>query len=57
MRNAGYEVCTFFDEDDFIKAVLENKTGKLKQPIVMNSSQRGTHIGRKLKKQFGGIKD
>lgn len=47
LRNAGYEVCTFFDEDDFIKAVLENKIGNLEQLIVMNSSQKGTHIGRK----------
>ena len=34
LRNAGYEVCTFFDEDDFIKAVLENKIGNLEQLIV-----------------------
>ena len=32
---------------DFIKAVLENKIGNLEQLIVMNSSQKGTHIGRK----------
>lgn len=30
----------FFDENEFIKAVLENKIGNLEQLIVMNSSQK-----------------
>ena len=49
IRNIGFEVTSYFDENDFIKDCISNnyfqRTGK--QVIVINTAQKGTAVGRK----------
>lgn len=49
LRNCGYEVSSYFDENDFLKDCITNDFYKSnnKQIIVINTAQKGTAIGRK----------
>lgn len=47
-KKLGYEVICFFNEKDFMDAILNNKIVRHnKQILVINSAQTGTYIGRK----------
>lgn len=49
LRNCGYETVCFIDEMDFIKSYVTNDYYQKdsKYPIVINTAQKGTAIGRK----------
>lgn len=47
-KKMGYEVLSYFNETDFISAVLQKQfDAKQKKILVINSAQTGTYIGRK----------
>lgn len=48
LKKLGYEVISYFNETDFIDAIINNKINRLRKKIlVINSAQIGTYIGRK----------
>lgn len=48
LKKLGYEVISYFNETDFIDAIINNKINRLREKIlVINSAQIGTYIGRK----------
>lgn len=48
LKKLGYEVISYFNETDFIDAIINNKINRLRKKIlVINSAQTGTYIGRK----------
>ena len=49
IRNIGFEVTSYFDENEFIKDCISNNYFKniRKQVIVINTAQKGTAVGRK----------
>ena len=49
LRNSGFETVCFIDEMDFIKNYITNNyyRNDSKYPIVINTAQKGTAIGRK----------
>lgn len=49
LRNSGFETVCFIDEMDFIKSYITNNYYRedSKYPIVINTAQKGTAIGRK----------
>ena len=49
LRNSGFETVCFIDEMDFIKGYITNNYYRedSKYPIVINTAQKGTAIGRK----------
>lgn len=48
LKKIGYEVISYFNETDFIDAIINNKINRLRKKIlVINSAQIGTYIGRK----------
>ena len=49
LRNCGFEVSSYFDENDFLKDCITNGFYKNegKQIIVINTAQKGTAVGRK----------
>lgn len=49
LKKQGFDIKCYFDEEDFIKECVLNNYFKSyhKKIIVLNSSQKGTHIGRK----------
>jgi len=49
LRNQGFEVISYFDENEFIQdCILQNYYRDIgKQVIVINTAQKGTAIGRK----------
>lgn len=47
-KKLGYEVLSYFNENDFMSAILEEKIDtNHKKIFVINSAQTGTYIGRK----------
>lgn len=47
-KKLGYEVLSYFSEQDFMSAVIENKIHtSYKKLLVINSAQTGKYIGRK----------
>lgn len=46
-QSCGFTVKEFFNEEDFISYVLKTSYKELSNIIVINSAQKGTHIGRK----------
>lgn len=49
IRNIGFEVSSYFDENEFIKDCISNNYFQNlgKQVIVINTAQKGTAVGRK----------
>lgn len=49
IRNIGFEVTSYFDENEFIKDCISNDFFRSsgKQIIVINTAQKGTAVGRK----------
>lgn len=49
LRNIGFEVSSYFDENEFIKDCISNDyyRNSGKQAIVINTAQKGTAVGRK----------
>lgn len=49
LRSNGFETACFIDEMDFIKSFITNSyyQEKSKYPVVINTAQKGTAIGRK----------
>lgn len=48
LKKLGYEVISYFNETDFIDAIINNKINRLRKKfLVINSAQTGTYIGRK----------
>jgi len=49
LRDCGFEVSSYFDENDFIGDCIERGCfrNNKKQTIVINSAQKGTAVGRK----------
>lgn len=49
LRNTGFEVSSYFDENEFIKDCISNEYFRNigKQVIVINTAQKGTAVGRK----------
>ena len=48
LKKLGYEVVSYFNESDFMDAILHNRLQrKNKNILVINSAQKGTYIGRK----------
>lgn len=46
-QSCGFLVREFFNEEDFIAYALKESSQELANIIVINSAQKGTHIGRK----------
>ena len=46
-KNIGFSVIEFFNEEDFIQYALKITKKQRECLIVINSAQKGTHIGRK----------
>lgn len=48
LKKLGYEVVSYFNETDFMNAIITNRiNNRGKKILVINSAQTGTYIGRK----------
>lgn len=48
LKKLGYEVISYFNETDFMNAIINNKiNNRGKKVLVINSAQTGTYVGRK----------